>query len=82
MSCYFMVDTYIDEEKGRGQYDCFGSEAYRQIMKKRMDSVDARAVVVEGMENPAKDKSVHDIPGSENRLFKQDRDYNGHGSCW
>ena len=21
MSCYFMVDTYIDEEKGRGQYD-------------------------------------------------------------
>ena len=98
MSCYFMVDTYIDEEKGRGQYDeyiqqvkpivenfggeylartehitslhpqrrpqrvilirfpsrqalddCFGSEVYRNIMKKRMDSVDARAVVVEGM---------------------------------
>ena len=47
--------------------DCFGSEEYRQIMKKRMDSVDARAVVVEGTENPAKDKSVHDIPGSENR---------------
>ena len=21
MDCYFIVDTYIDEEKGRGQYD-------------------------------------------------------------
>ena len=21
MDCYFMIDTYIDQEKGRGQYD-------------------------------------------------------------
>ena len=96
MSCYFMVDTYINEEKGRGMYaeyirqvkpivegfggeylartenvtslhpnrnpqrvilirfpsrqaldECFASDAYRSIMHKRIDSVDARALIVE-----------------------------------
>ncbi|MGN0465058.1 MAG: DUF1330 domain-containing protein [Lachnospiraceae bacterium] len=96
MDCYFIVDTYIDKEKGRGKYDdyirkvkpivesfggeylvrtdkifslhpkrnpqrvivikfpsrqaldaCFSSEAYREIMHERMDSVDARAIIVE-----------------------------------
>lgn len=96
MWCYFMVDTYIDEEKGRGMYDdyirkvkpivesfggeylvrtenitslhpernpqrvilirftsrqaldaCFASEDYREIMHERIDSVDARAIIVE-----------------------------------
>ena len=28
MSWYFMVDTYIDEERGRGEYD----EYIRQVM--------------------------------------------------
>ena len=97
MSVYFLVDVYIDEEKGRGSYDdyiekvkpivegyggeylvrtesiaslsplrdpnreivirfpsrerldaCFASDAYRQIMHERLDSVDARALIVEG----------------------------------
>ncbi len=26
MSCYFMIDTYIDEERGRGQYDDYISK--------------------------------------------------------
>ena len=96
MVCYFIVDTYIDVNKGRGLYDeyiqkvkpivegfggeylarteqitslhplrnpqrviiirfssrqalesCFASEAYRKIMKERIDSVDARALIVE-----------------------------------
>lgn len=96
MSCYFIVDTYIDKEKGRGLYDdyiqkvkpivehyggeylvrsekitslhsernpqrviiirfpskdaleaCFASKPYREIMHERMDSVDARALIVE-----------------------------------
>ena len=96
MDCYFMVDTYIDQEKGRGQYDayirkvkpivesfggeylvrtekifslhpkrnpqrviiirfpsrqaldaCFLSEAYQKIMHERINSVDARAIIVE-----------------------------------
>ncbi|MGN0496416.1 MAG: DUF1330 domain-containing protein [Lachnospiraceae bacterium] len=96
MYCYFIVDTYIDEEKGRGMYDdyirkvkpivesfggeylvrtenilslhpernpqrvimirfpdrqsldaCFASEDYRNIMHERIDSVDARALIVE-----------------------------------
>ena len=96
MSCYFIVDTYIDQEKGRGMYDdyigkvkpivegfggaylvrtenitslhpkrtpqrviiirfpsrqaldaCFSSEAYRKIMHERINSVDARALIVE-----------------------------------
>lgn len=96
MECYFIVDTYIDENKGRGLYDeyiqkvkpivegfggeylvrseqitslhslrkpqrviiirfpsrqaleaCFASEAYQRIMKKRIESVDARALIVD-----------------------------------
>lgn len=96
MGCYFMVDTYIDAEKGRGMYDeyirrvkpivesfggeylvrteqitslhslrnpqrviiirfpsrqaldaCFASEEYQRIMKKRIESVDARALIVD-----------------------------------
>ena len=23
MSCYFIIDTYIDEERGRGEYDSY-----------------------------------------------------------
>ena len=60
MSCYFMVDVYIDENKGRGAYRvivirfpsrekldaCFASEEYRQIMHERADNVDARALIV------------------------------------
>lgn len=98
MSWYFMVDTYIDEQKGRGMYDdyirevkpiveryggeylvrtdslqclsdkrtpqraivirferredldsCFSSPEYRAIMSKRADSVDSRAIIVEGL---------------------------------
>ena len=97
MVCFFIIDVYIDENKGRGSYDdyiekvkpivenyggvymartenvtslsplrkpdrviiirfpsrekldaCFSSEEYRQIMHERIDSVDARAVIVEG----------------------------------
>ena len=96
MSCFFIVDVYIDENKGRGSYDdyiekvkpivesyggeylartenvtalsslrqpdrviiirfpsrenldsCFASHEYGQIMHERIDSVDARAVIVE-----------------------------------
>ena len=95
MCCYFLVDTYIDEERGRGMYDdyirkvkpivesfggeylvrtenisslhpkrdpqrviiirfpsrqalddCFASESYQKIMHERIDSVDARAIIV------------------------------------
>lgn len=95
-SCYFLVDTYIDEDSGRGRYDeyirevkpivesfggeylirtervislhsgrtpqrviairfpsrqalddCFSSKEYKDIMNKRIDSVDARALIVE-----------------------------------
>ena len=97
MSVFFLVDVYIEEQKGRGSYDdyiekvkpivegyggeylvrteriaslsplrdpnraivirfpsrekldaCFASDAYRQIMHERLDSVDARALIVEG----------------------------------
>lgn len=97
MGCYFIVDTYMDENKGRGMYDtyirkvkpivesfggeylvrtekiaslhplrnpqrviiirfpsrealdaCFASDAYQEIMVKRINSVDARALIVEG----------------------------------
>ena len=96
MACYFIVDTYIDGNEGRGLYDeyirevkpivegfggeyvvrteqiislhpertpqrviiirfpsrqalddCFASDDYRKIMHKRIDSVDARALIVE-----------------------------------
>ena len=96
MACFFTIDVYIDETKGRGSYDdyiekvkpivesyggeylartenvtalsplrrpdrviiirfpsrekldaCFASDEYRQIMHERMDSVDARALIVE-----------------------------------
>lgn len=99
MSCYFVVDTYIDENKGRGSYDdyiaqvkpivesfggeylvrsekiislspqrkpnrviiirfpskeeldrCFSSDEYRSIMGERMESVDARALIIEEIE--------------------------------
>lgn len=99
MAWYFMVDTYIDEQKGRGEYDnyiqcvkpivekyggeylvrsekvenlsslrspqrviiirfstreqldlCFASDEYQKIMHKRSQSVDARAIIVEGNE--------------------------------
>ena len=99
MSWYFMVDTYIDGQKGRGEYDeyirlvkpvveryggeylartdqvcglsekrmpqrvilirfdtreqldaCFVSEEYCGIMSKRADSVDSRAIIVEGVQ--------------------------------
>lgn len=94
--CYFIVDTYIDENNGREMYDdyiekvkpivesfggeylvrteeiislhpkrkpqrviiirflskqaldeCFASEGYRKIMYERINSVDARALIVE-----------------------------------
>lgn len=96
LSCYFIVDTYIDGEKDRGMYDeyiqqvkpivesfggeylvrsenityihperkpqrviiirfpsrqeldnCFSSEEYKIIMHKRINSVDARAIIAE-----------------------------------
>ena len=96
MTCFFIIDVYIDKNKGRGSYDdyieqvkpivesyggeylartenvtalsplrgpdrviiirfpsrekldaCFSSEEYRHIMHERIDSVDARAVIVE-----------------------------------
>ena len=96
MSCFFIVDVYIDECKGRGSYDnyiekvkpivesyggeylvrtenvtalsplrkpdrviiirfqsrekldaCFASDEYRRIMHERVDSVDARALILE-----------------------------------
>ena len=96
MSCFFVVDTCIDEHKGRGSYDecieqvvpivercggkyivrsekitslspnrnpqcviiisfpsrealtrCFESDAYKAIMNKRIESVDARGLIVE-----------------------------------
>ena len=97
MSCYLLIDVYIDDSKGRGAYDdyiekvkpiverfggeylvrteniiplspirnpgrvivirfssrkmldaCFASDAYKQIVHKRKDHVDARALIVEG----------------------------------
>lgn len=99
MAWYFIVDTYIDEEKGRGDYDdyiqqvkpivekfggvylvrteklyslcekrnpqraivirfdtkeqldnCFSSAEYKAIMSKRLNSVDSRAIIAEGLE--------------------------------
>ncbi|MBQ1491736.1 MAG: DUF1330 domain-containing protein [Blautia sp.] len=96
MSVFFLVDVYIEEQKGRGFYDdyiekvkpivesyggeylirsenvtalsplrepqrvivirfpsrekldaCFASDAYKQIMHERVESVDARALIVE-----------------------------------
>lgn len=96
MSCYFIKDVYINEDKGRGLYDdyikevkpivesyggiylarsenitslsknrkpnrviiikfpsrekldeCFSSKEYKEIMNKRIDSVDAKALIVE-----------------------------------
>ena len=96
MSCYFIVDTYIDEEKNVGEYEeyiqlvkpivesfggayivrsnkitslspsrnpnrviiikfpsrdqlekCFASEQYRNIMNKREENVDSRALIIE-----------------------------------
>ena len=96
MSCYFIVDVYIDGNRGRGQYDeyikkvktvvesyggeylvrtenitslnpkrnpqrviivkfpsrqeldaCFASEAYLKIMGDRINSVEARALILE-----------------------------------
>lgn len=41
MPWYFIVDTYIDEQKGRGEY--------KAIMAKRTNSVDSRAIIVEGI---------------------------------
>ena len=26
MSCYFLIDTYIDDKRGRGQYDDYISK--------------------------------------------------------
>lgn len=98
MAWYFIVDTYINEEKGRGEYDeyinavkpivenyggkylvrteniqilsvernpqrvivvrfedksnlkaCFASDEYREIISKRKNSVDSRAVIAEGV---------------------------------
>lgn len=98
MPWYFMVDIYIDENKGRGEYndyidevkpivesfggeyivrtenlhsfcgdrkpqrvivirfeskemldECFSSPEYKAIMSKRVNSVDSRAVIVEGL---------------------------------
>ncbi len=99
MSWYFIVDTYIDEAKGRGEYDeyidavrpiveshggeylvrtenlrtfcgdrnpqraivirfrtkedldaCFSSPDYKAIMAKRVNSVDSRAIIAEGLD--------------------------------
>lgn len=98
MPWYFMVDIYMEEQKGRGAYDeyirqvkpiverfggeylarteqvdslsetrapqrvilirfdtrerleaCFSSAEYRAIMAKRSESVDSRAIIVEGI---------------------------------
>lgn len=98
MAWYFMVDTYIDEENGRGEYEeyikdvkpivesyhgeylirsenvyslcdkrapqrvilikfdrkedldaCFSSTEYQVIMSKRVNNVDSRAIIVEGI---------------------------------
>lgn len=98
MAWYFMVDTYIDEENGRGEYEeyikgvkpivesyhgkylirsenvyslcdkrdpqrvilikfdrkedldaCFSSTEYQAIMSKRVNNVDSRAIIVEGI---------------------------------
>lgn len=98
MSWYFIVDTYVDEQRDRKEYDeyieqvkpivetysgeylvrtenidswcekrnpqrviiikfptrsqldaCFSSEEYKAIMSKRENSVDSRAVIVEGL---------------------------------
>lgn len=40
MSWYFMVDTYIDEEKGRGEYD-----AYIEEVKPIVESYGGRYLV-------------------------------------
>ncbi|MGN0485152.1 MAG: DUF1330 domain-containing protein [Lachnospiraceae bacterium] len=97
MAYYFMIDTYIDEQRSRAEYDayikevkpivekyhgtylarteevqclsekrtpqrvilikfptkeeldaCFSSEEYKHIMAKRVNSVDARAIIVPG----------------------------------
>ena len=40
--CYFLIDTYIDTEKGRGMYD-----EYKKIVGMRIASVHARALIVE-----------------------------------
>ncbi len=99
MSWYFIVDTYIDERKGRGEYEeyirqvkpivekyggkylvrtenlcslnnqrtpnraiviqfvskeqldkCFSSDEYKAIMSKRMNSVESRAIIAEGLD--------------------------------
>lgn len=42
MAWYFIVDTYIDENKRRGEY--------RAIMDKRTNRVDSRALIAEGLE--------------------------------
>lgn len=42
MAWHFIVDTYIDEKKGRGEY--------RAIMNKRTNSVNSRALIAEGLE--------------------------------
>lgn len=98
MAWYFMADTYIDPQRGRGVYDdyirlvqpvveryggvylarteqvhslhagrtpqrvilirfdtrerleaCFASEEYQAIMSMRTESVDSRAVIIEGI---------------------------------
>lgn len=94
--CYFIIDTYIDEDKGKGTYsdyiekvkpivesyggkylvrsekitrlhpkrtpqrviiirfpdkqklqECFASQEYKAIQHERMESVDARALIIE-----------------------------------
>ena len=41
MECYFMVDTYMDADKGRGMYD-----EYIQEVKPIVESVDVRALII------------------------------------
>lgn len=46
MSCYFMVDTYIDAKKGRGEYDAYIAavkpivESYGGVYLVRSDEVE------------------------------------------
>lgn len=54
MSCFFLVDVYIDNDKGRGEYADY-IEKVRPIAERcggeylvRTDNVDARALIVEG----------------------------------
>ena len=43
----FIRDADPEEAKRKKLEECFASDEYRQIMHERIDSVDARALIVE-----------------------------------